>query len=81
MTGAMTGVLAVALVWSLYPVLYVAAVRDSNALVACGRLLAFELGKVVMAAGLACRPGGGGLAGWRVGSAVRGSGFRFGTVR
>ena len=68
MTMAMTGVLAVALVWSFYPALYVAAVRDSDALLACGWLLAFELGKLVMAVGLACRPGSGGpvgLGGWQ----------------
>lgn len=67
MTAA-AGVLAVALVWSFYPALYVAAARDSDALLACGWLLTFELGKLVMAVGLACRHGDGGpvgLAGWQ----------------
>ena len=68
MTVAASGVLIVALVWSLYPALYVAAVWDSDVVLACGWLLAFELGKLVMAVGLAGRSGGGGpvgLAGWQ----------------
>lgn len=68
MTVAAAGVLAVALVWSFYPALYVAAARDSDALLACGWLLTFELGKLVMAVGLACWHGDGGpvgLAGWQ----------------
>ena len=68
MTAAMLGVLGIALVWSLYPALYVAAAHESDALLACGWLLAFELGKLAMAVGLACRPRGGGpvgMADWR----------------
>ena len=58
---AAAGVLVVPLVWSLYSAFYVAAVRDSEALLACGWLLAFELGKMPLAVGLACRLWGGGL--------------------
>ena len=58
----MTGIFAVALVWSLYPAFYVAAVRDSEA------LMVFELGKLALTVGLACRPrcgGSMGMAGWQ----------------
>ena len=62
-TLPMLGVLGVALLWSLYPALYVAAAHASDALLVCGWLLVFELGKLAMAVGLACRPQGDGPVG------------------
>ena len=68
MTAAMLGVLGIALVWSLYPALYVAAAQDGDALLACGWLLAFDLGKLALSGGLAGLARGGGpvgTAGWQ----------------
>ena len=62
-TAAVFDVLGTALVWSLYPALYVAAARDGDDLLACGWLMAFELGKLALGVGLAWRPWGGGTAG------------------
>lgn len=60
----MLGVLGVALLWSLYPAVYMLSLRGSDALFAFGWLLAFDLGKLSLAMVFAFVRPGPGAAGW-----------------